>query len=291
MKQHVLHINSIAEVVHSDGDRVTGFSLRSFKAGRIYEDAQTYHNYILYILTGSVEISCNLYMHKTIKEGHMAFLPCGTAYRIVSLQPNSRILFFAFDTTYVRLDESLFNFFVKHAMEKPYMFNTLPVDQHMAKVIEIILMQMTGPKRITMTEVCKAWNTVIFTTFATFYKRKQLLEFMRPIMSPKVNFRSFVENNFLEAQGSVSRLTTLSGMPATTFSYNFRKEFGCSPKQWLHEQQKKRILELAKIKGIRPTDIAKAMQINVRRLAQITQQHLGCTPTEIIEKSKQEQDE
>lgn len=282
MKKHVLHINSIAEVVHSEGDRVTGFSLRSFKADRIHEDAQSYHNYILYILKGKVEITCNLYKNKVIKEGYMAFLPRGTAYRIISQGTNSRILFFAFDTTYVRMDDSLYRFFVKHASDTPYSFNTLPIDNHMAKVIDVIVMQMMGHKRITMTQICHAWNSIIFTTFATFYKRKELLAFLRPIMSAKVNFRSFVENNFIKAYGNVSKLVELSGMPATTFNYNLKKEFGCTPKTWFHEQLKRKILDHARIEGVRPTDIAKELHINVRRLAQITKQLFGTTPTELI---------
>lgn len=285
MKQHVLHINSIAEVVHSDGDRVTGFSLRSFKAGRIYEDAQTYHNYILYIIRGAVEISCSLYMKKIVKEGYMAFLPRGTAYRIVSLESNSGILFFAFDTAYVRLNDSLYDFFVRHASKAPYSYTALPIDEHMAKVVDVIVMQMTGAKRIMITEICLAWNTIIFTTFATFYKRKDLLNFLRPIMSAKVNFRSFVENNFLDAKGNVAKLVALSGMPATTFSYNFKKEFGTAPKTWFHEQLRKRILSLAKKEKARPTDIGKSLHMDVRRLSQITKQLFGCTPTDLIKKS------
>lgn len=283
MKQHVLHINSIAELLHADGTHVTGFSLRTFKKGRISEDAQSQHNYILYIIGGGkLEMSCSLYQHKIVKAGDMVFLPRGTAYRIESLESNSRILFFAFDTTFVKMNESLYNYFVNHASDTPYSFNTLPINEHMAKAIELIVMQMTSHKRIVMTEICQAWNTIIFTTLATFYQRKDLLNFLRPIMSSKISFRSFVENNYLDAQGKVSKLVELSGMPMTTFNYYFKKEFGCAPKLWFHEQLKRKITALVTSGNVRPTDIAKALHINVRRLSQITQKHFGHTPSELI---------
>lgn len=282
MKKHVLHFNSIAELLYDDGMHVTGFSLRTFKENRSNQDQESQHNYILYIMEGTVTISCNLYQNKTVAAGNMAFLPRGTTYSIVSLKGTGRILFFAFDTTFVRLNESLYNYFVSHASDALYTFNTLPIDDHMAKVVEIIVMQMTSHKRIMMTEICQAWNTIIFTTFATFYQRKDMLNFLRPIMSSKINFRSFVENNYLDAQGRVSKLAELSGMPVTTFNYYFKKEFGCAPKLWFHDQLRKQITTLVKSGNVRPTDIAKSLHVNVRRLSQVTQKHFGCTPTEVI---------
>ena len=41
---------------------------------------------------------------------------------------------FAFDTTLVRMDEKLYNYFVRHAGDKPYEFNPLRVNDQMAKV-------------------------------------------------------------------------------------------------------------------------------------------------------------
>jgi hypothetical protein len=41
---------------------------------------------------------------------------------------------FAFDTMLVRMDEKLYNYFVRHAGDKPYEFNLLRVNDQMAKV-------------------------------------------------------------------------------------------------------------------------------------------------------------
>jgi hypothetical protein len=41
---------------------------------------------------------------------------------------------FAFDTTLVEMDEKLYNYFVRHAGNKPYEFNLLSVNDQMAKV-------------------------------------------------------------------------------------------------------------------------------------------------------------
>ena len=43
---------------------------------------------------------------------------------------------FAFDTTLVRMDEKLYNYFVRHAGDKPYEFNLVRVNDQMAKVCD-----------------------------------------------------------------------------------------------------------------------------------------------------------
>ena len=76
----------------------------------------------------------------------------------------------------------------------------------------MILSQITHSKKVKIPQVCTSWNMTIFVTFTSFYKRSELLEFFRPIMSTTTDFRSFVENNFLEAEGNVSKLRKLSGL-------------------------------------------------------------------------------
>ena len=122
----------------------------------------------------------------------------------------------------------------------------------------------------------------IFVTFTSFYKRSELLEFFRPIMSTTMDFRSFVENNFLEAEGNVSKLRKLSGLSRHVFEKNFKDIFGSAPKEWFHEQLRKRITSLAKKQDIRPKELARELHVNIHRLAQITRLHFDCTPSELI---------
>ncbi len=212
----------------------------------------------------------------------MAFIPKESAYSIKSHTKRSKVLFFAFDTTLIKMDSALFNYFVKNASKKPYEFNTLPINDQLSKVIDMIVSQLVATKRIKIAKVCSAWNTAIFVTFASFYKRSELLEFFRPLMSTATDFRSFVENNFLEAEGNVSKLTKLSGLTRHIFEKNFKKEFGSSPKEWLHQQLRKKIISLARLKDIRPKGIARELQVTIPRLSPICRQHFGCTTTELI---------
>lgn len=284
MKRHVLDVNSLVELAHDNHGLITGFSLRSFKKEHDFEGQRTKHYYLVFIISGSIDMSCSLYSHRKIHEGNVAFLPKDSPYIIKSHTVRSKALMFAFDTTMIKMDDSLFNYFVKNVSKKPYEFNTLPINDQMSKVVDMIVSQLIATKRVKITEVCSAWNTAIFVTFASFYKRNELLEFFRPLMSTTTDFRSFVENNFLEAEGNVSKLTKLSGLTRHIFEKNFKKEFGTSPKEWLHQQLRKKIISLARLKGIRPKSIAGELQVTIPRLSQICRQHFGCTTTVLIER-------
>lgn len=282
MKRHVLDVNSLVEVAHDNHGLITGFSLRSFKKVHDFEDQMSKHYYLLFMLSGTIEMSCSLYMHRRIHEGEIAFLPKGSLYLIKSCTAKSKVLMFAFDTTMIKMDAPLFNYFVKNASKKPYEFSTLPINDQMGKVIDMIVSQMVASKKVKIASVASAWNTSIFVTFASFYKRSELLEFFRPLMSTVTDFRSFVENNFLEAEGNVSKLMKLSGLTRHIFEKKFREEFGIAPKEWFHRQLRKRILSLARIKETRPKEIARDLHVTIPRLSQICRQHFGCTTTELI---------
>ena len=168
-------------------------------------------------MEGSIDVGCSLYSKQLVREGEIFFIPKDSAYTIKSHTKRSKALFFAFDTTMIKMDTPLFNYFVKNVSKKPYEFNTLPINEQMRKVLDMILSQITHSKKMKIKQVCTSWNMTIFVTFATFYKRNELLEFFRPIMSTTTDFRSFVENNFLEAEGNVSKLRKLSGLSRHIF--------------------------------------------------------------------------
>ena len=138
MKRHVLDVNSLVELVHNDHGLITGFSLRSFKKELAVMDHHSNHYYIIYLLEGSIDLSCSLYSKKLVREGEMAFIPKESAYSIQSHTRRSKALFFAFDTTLIKMDSALFNYFVKNASKKPYEFNTLPINEQMRKVLDMI---------------------------------------------------------------------------------------------------------------------------------------------------------
>ena len=284
MKRHVLYINSIAEIVHNDHGHITGFALRSFRKNESYNDTHSQHYYIIIILQGAVTIDCSHYRHARVEAGQMAFMPKGSLYHIESLEGTSKALFFAFDTTLVRMDINLYNYFVRHAADKPYEFNLLRVNDQMAKVVDMIVSQMTGRRKINITEVCNAWNTLFFVTFVTFYKRTELLDFFRPMMHTRIDFRSFIENNYIEAGGNVEKLLRLSGLTEYQFRKRLNEEFGSNPKQWLTEKMKKQVLHLAKKSDITPTEIARTVHMSQIKFFKFCRKHFDCTATELIAK-------
>ncbi len=282
MKRHTLYTNSIAEVLHNDHGHTTGFALRLFRNNEPSNKTLSQHYYIIIVLQGAVTIDCSHYRHARVEAGEMAFMPKGSLYQIESLERTSKALFFAFDTTLIRMDDKLFNYFVRHAADKPYEFNLLRMNDQMTKVVDMIVSQMTGHRKINITEICSTWNTLIFATFATFYKRTELLDFFRPMMHARIDFRTFIENNYIEADGNVERLLRLSGLSEYQFRKRLNEEFGANPKEWLTEQMKRRILHLAKVGDTTPTEIARKVQMSQTKFFKFCRKHFDCTATELI---------
>lgn len=60
--------------------------------------------------------------------------------------------------------------------------------------------------------------------------------------------------------------------------------FGYVPKEWFHQQLRKRIISLAKKPDMRPKELVRELHVNIQRLFHITRLHFDCTPSELTGK-------
>ena len=261
-------------------DHETGFADILIHKEEVYADLNTNHYYIVMIISGEVNASCKLYKNKLIKSGTMAFIPRGSKMVIRALV-DTNILLFGFTTTIIRTDNEMLEYFCTHAGKKDYTFNTLPICSAMSDFLKLIGAQI-HEKKLKHSGICHVWNTYFFHMMVAYYNKDEITAFMRPIISGGADFKSFIENNYLEADGNVSKLITLSGLSVMTFKTRFKATYGMTAKQWLDQRLKEQILGYATERNVRPSHIAHQMLMTPQRFNRLCHRLWGVTGSELI---------
>ena len=261
-------------------DHETGFADILIHKEEVYADLNTNHYYIVMIISGEVNASCKLYKNKLIKSGTMAFIPRGSKMVIRALV-DTNILLFGFTTTIIRTDNEMLEYFCTHAGKKDYTFNTLPICSAMSEFLKLIGAQI-HEKKLKHSGICHVWNTYFFHMMVAYYNKDEITAFMRPIISGGADFKSFIENNYLEADGNVSKLITLSGLSVMTFKTRFKATYGMTAKQWLDQRLKEQILGYATERNVGPSHIAHQMLMTPQRFNRLCHRLWGVTGSELI---------
>ena len=103
------------------------------------------------------------------------------------------------------------------------------------------------------------------------------------LVSTEINFKDFIENNYMEVYGNVEKMIRYSGMSEHNFNRRFREEYGMPPKAWMTERFKKDILHYASLPNATTSFVASRLHITDVRLCQLTRKYYDLTPQQLIE--------
>ncbi len=276
----ITHWKGAVQMASRINEHETGFADLVVGADELYKDTHCKHYYILMLRSGSIKLSCKLYINRTIEAGSMAFIPKGGKFEFRAVE-EANVLLFAFSTTIIRTDMEMLEYFCTHAGKKDYTFNTLPIRRGMSELLNLIRTQI-HERKLKHSGICHVWNTYFFHIMLAYYSKAEITAFMRPIISGGADFESFIENNYLEAAGNVSRLVSLSGLSTTAFNNKFISTYGMKPKKWLDERLKSKILDLASEVKMTPGHIAREIEIIPQRLNDFCHRFWGVTAGEVI---------
>lgn len=281
------------ELLNCGPTRSTGFSIATFLSGDEYREELSRYYYIFVVLKGRISLSCKLFRNIEIESHNMVFVP-KDSYFVIKAIEDAELMSFAFTTTIIRTDKEILTYFCTHARKFKYTFHKLKLCNDMELVTNLIRSQLMS-KKIVGTDICEVWNTLFFNTIQSFYSRSKVVAFMRPLLSSSINFKTFIENNYIESQGNVSYLIELSGIPAARFHSLFFETFGMTAKTWLDSKAKYRILAMAAAENVTVTDMAKVFKVSTQRFCGLCRRLFECTPRELIAReritNKQEESE
>ncbi len=282
----ITHFKGATQMASRINEHETGFADILVSKGELYEEDYTRHYMILIVRKGEVLLSCKLYHNKVIGEGTMAFIPKAGKFYLRGLC-DTHLLMFAFTTTIIRSDKEMLEYFCTHASKKDYTFNTLSVCTAMDDLLALISRQI-HERKLRHSGICHVWNSYFFHIMSSYYKRDEITAFMRPIISAGADFESFIENNYLEAGGNVSRLIALSGLSVQTFKTRFKALYGMTAKQWLDEKLKGLFIHYAVDENMTPSQIAHELTVTPRQLNRFCRRIWGMTPGEVARKFRED---
>lgn len=263
----------------------TGFAHIKIVQGQRYHNASAKHYYILAVKYGAIQVTTRLYKNKVVGGYTMALAPKSGVLEFTALE-DAEVILFAFTTTIIRTDKEMLDYFCTHAAKKSYEFNTLSIGKAMGDLLDLILTQI-HERKLRNSGICHVWNTYFFHVMAAYYTKDEITDFMRPILSGGADFEAFIENNYLEARGNVTRLIALSGLSAVTFTNKFIAIYGMRPKQWLDEQLKTAIIDMARDEGTTPTLIAKELDMPPQRLNDFTHRVWSMPAGEAVRRARE----
>ena len=258
----------------------TGFAHIKIAQGEHYRDASAKHYYIIAVKYGAIQLTTRLYKDKIIGGYTMALAPKSGILEFTALE-DTEVIMFAFTTTIIRTDDDMLRYFCSQAAKRCYTFTTLPLCDAMADFAAMITRQLQE-RKMKNSGVAQAWNSYFFHIMQSYYRKDEVAAFMRPIISGAVDFKAFVENNYLEADGNVAQLAALSGMSYDSFQDKFVRIYGTTAKQWLDERARQQLTTLAQTPHMTPQEMAAAMRCTPQKLNTLCQRYWGMAPGALI---------
>lgn len=147
-------------------------------------------------------------------------------------------------------------------------------------IISPSLLVISPPPRNARPDRAYIFRTV---TEISFEGASFCLDDTYKLVSTEINFKDFIENNYMEVYGNVEKMIQYSGMSEHNFNRRFREEYGMPPKAWMTERFKKDILRYASLPNATTSFVASKLYITDVRLCQLTRKYYDLTPQQLIE--------
>lgn len=275
------NFSSAFELRSCRGNHQTGFSLINKSIGFSHSEKQVPHNYMLFLLSGRLSISCDLFENKILEEGCTVLIPNGGSLKLSALT-NIQLLIFVFDVTLMKTEIRLLRHVCKRAYNTDYRFVSLPIHDIIKEQLHLIVKYITDSKILNLT-FFENMNAVIFILFVSYYDWNSVSDYFHFILNSKLDFKTFILNNYEDAQRSVERLIILSGLPESTFHKKFKNEFGETPKQWMMQRDVDLLISEIREKGTTIDMVMEKLKLNnMNQLRLICKKYLQCSPSELI---------
>jgi AraC-like DNA-binding protein len=192
-----------------------------------------------FLLRGEISLSCGFADKKKVEAGGIFILPKGVNYSIRYLEDSQIFIFSVDDDNELcrRLRNNLYKFC--DGSEILYEGKTLKINASIRAIID------SFSKNAGLGMKCTIYiNTVIdqlLLMICAYNSQDDVVAFFLPVFSKDTLFRMAVMKH-RNRVFNVYELCSLCNMTYETFYRRFTEVFGVSPKAWITEERKKRIL-------------------------------------------------
>ena len=221
-------------------DEKTAFTYYEVKAGEEIRKQELPLNYIVFVLDGVIEISCNEFKCCRFQSDEMAFLLRSSSVHVKALK-KAKLYVMYFDVFLSSCDRQLFKAYLPDVEKIKYDFRPTSIPQP----ISLFLNNMLYYQKQNVD--CMHYNSIknreFFILLRNFCPREDMIMFLSPLIGHSLNFRTKVLEKFTQLKsGRVTEFADIVGMGRKKFDKMFNKEFGVSPAKWMQQEKAKRLL-------------------------------------------------
>ena len=220
-------------------DDKTAFTYHELKSGEEYRNRKLPLHFILFVIDGALEVTCNQYENRRIQNGQMILLMRTSSVCVKALKKSTLMMMY-FDMFISTCDQQLLKAYLPDTEKIKYDFMPIPIPEPITQFLSQT--RYFQEKKVN----CKHFNRLkhceFFVLLRHFCPREELVVFLTPLIGRTYNFRNKVlEKYTLIKEGGVAELASLVGMGRKNFEKQFQKEFETSPAQWMLQEKAKRL--------------------------------------------------
>ncbi len=233
---------------------------------------------IIFILTGSMQISYGFFIDRKIGAGNIYLLPPGCCFTARTGEGVSLLV--------IRIVEAI------HFCENNYL-EDLELENPDAKT-DLQLLEIKPPLHSFLSLLsrtlsdglrCKHFFKLktkeMLYLLRTYYTKKELGAFFRPLLSTDAQFTEFVLRNYHRVK-TVSQFASLNSCSLSNFDKKFRRAFGTSAYQWMMQKCNEQVFHEIKTTNKPFLQIAEEQGFSSNsQFTDYCKKHLGGTPGKI----------
>lgn len=215
------------------------FVYYEIKAGEEMGNRELPLHFILFVLGGVMEVSCNQFEHRRFQTNEMIFLLRSSSVKVRILK-KVKLYVMYFDKVLSSCDRQLLEGYLPYAGKFDYDF--LPVA--IPAPVCVFLEQIRYFQDLKVD--CRHFNALkhyeFFVLLRHFCSREEIVALLSPMMGYSMDFREKVLESYPKVDGGgVTKFAGLVGMGRKTFDKRFREEFNTSPAKWMQQETAKRL--------------------------------------------------
>lgn len=221
--------------VYYEPARESSFERREFKQGKKFTMNNQVVNKIMLIVKGKATVDCpELELDKVeISAGEMGVIPVNTLMGI-EIMEDMQVVFLGFDRNIVLCNRySLENLF-PHCKDVEDNSFKIAMNERITDYLSLLDKCLKDGLHCSHFQNFK--KNEFFILLRAYYSKESLARLFKPVVSPSMNFREFVEANFKKVN-KVSDFARLANCSQRVMERKFKANFNESAGQWLAKKK------------------------------------------------------
>lgn len=227
-------VNYLAEhisCIYYTKDIKLGFKYYEVKKGVSLREVSGKGNYIVFVLKGGVQLSCNEF-DMIARTGEMIFIHRNSLVKYENLEDSEYVVAIFENITQLCVKTALAEL-MEFKKKTKYEIKPFPIKDPLKRFLDLLTFYLKDGAS------CKHLHDIkiqeMFYIFRAYYTKEELASFLYAIIGASQDFRYKVLDNYAHVS-TVQELANVCGMSVVTFKRQFVEEFGEAPSTWLQKR-------------------------------------------------------